>query len=195
MELQFDKPLSEAITCLLYLEYGNCAYRSTARCIRRLNNGHGADTLHAKVRAFISRRLSVRHSASFDNTLRDSYRKYRSTHGKRNALASHTSTTTILLLLFFRFLRLTASHPIYPDFPVPRVLVWEYNTIQLQGWTSTVCGEYCCLFDSTWTVGTRRVSLWASSMPPPLTGTSAYSYQSLDCCVRHVAGVRAALHL
>jgi hypothetical protein len=24
--------------------------------------------------------------------------------------------------------------------------VWEYNTTQLQGWTSTVCGEYCCLF-------------------------------------------------
>jgi hypothetical protein len=24
--------------------------------------------------------------------------------------------------------------------------VWDYNTVQLQGFTSTVCGHYCCLF-------------------------------------------------
>jgi len=24
--------------------------------------------------------------------------------------------------------------------------VWDYNTVQLQGLTSTVCGLYCCLF-------------------------------------------------
>jgi len=24
--------------------------------------------------------------------------------------------------------------------------VWEYNPIELQGFTSRVCGEYCCLF-------------------------------------------------
>jgi hypothetical protein len=24
--------------------------------------------------------------------------------------------------------------------------VWDYNRIQLQGPTSTVCGKYCCLF-------------------------------------------------
>jgi len=24
--------------------------------------------------------------------------------------------------------------------------VWVYNTVQLQGMTSTVCGQYCCLF-------------------------------------------------
>ena len=24
--------------------------------------------------------------------------------------------------------------------------VWDYNTVQLQGPTSTVCGKYCCLF-------------------------------------------------
>ena len=25
-------------------------------------------------------------------------------------------------------------------------IVWDYNTIQLQGPTSTVCGKYCCIF-------------------------------------------------
>jgi len=24
--------------------------------------------------------------------------------------------------------------------------VWDYNTVQLQGLTSTVCGQYCCMF-------------------------------------------------
>ena len=24
--------------------------------------------------------------------------------------------------------------------------VWDYNTVQLQGLTSTICGKYCCLF-------------------------------------------------
>ena len=74
--------------------------------------------------------------------------------------------------------------------------VWEYNTIQLQGWNSTVCGEYCCLFALYMDLGTRRGTLWASSMPPPLIDRSAaYLHQSLDRCVGHVAGVGAALHL
>ena len=25
-------------------------------------------------------------------------------------------------------------------------IVWDYNSVQLQGHTSTVCGKYCCLF-------------------------------------------------
>ena len=82
LDLRFEKPLSEAITCLLYLEYDNCVrIDQLALFPQTFNNGHGTDTLYATGRAFISRRLSVRHSASFYNTLRDSYRKYRSTHG------------------------------------------------------------------------------------------------------------------
>ena len=55
--------------------------------------------------------------------------------------------------------------------------VWEYNTMQLQGLTSTVCGEYCCLFALFIDLGTRRGSLCASLMPPPPTGRSAaYSH-------------------
>ena len=104
--------------------------------------------MYAKVRDFISRRVSVRHSAdaSFTNTINYSYRKYRFAHGQRKALVSHTSITTIILGLFFRFLRLTASHPKYPDFLAPRVLRLGIHTTLQQGWTSTVCGEYCCLF-------------------------------------------------
>jgi hypothetical protein len=37
-------------------------------------------------------------------------------------MVSHTSTTTILLSLFFLFLRLTSSNHLYLDFPAPRVL-------------------------------------------------------------------------
>jgi hypothetical protein len=32
------------------------------------------------------------------------------------------------------------------DFIRRNSVVWQYNTVQLQGPTSTVCGEYCCLF-------------------------------------------------
>jgi len=53
--------------------------------------------------------------------LRASY-KYSYTHGQGNTLASHTSTSTVLRGLYFRFLRLTASQPLYPDFLAPRVL-------------------------------------------------------------------------
>jgi hypothetical protein len=40
-------------------------------------------------------------------------------------------------------------HPHVPaihDFIRRNSVVWQYNTVQLQGPTSTVCGEYCCLF-------------------------------------------------
>ena len=33
VELQFDKPLSEAITCLLYLEYVNCVRLDQRRTV------------------------------------------------------------------------------------------------------------------------------------------------------------------
>ena len=114
-ELWFDKPLYEAITCLLYHEYENCFRIDQRRTT--------ADTHRAKGRAFIYRRVPVRHSASFDNTLRDSFHKYRSPRDQRNALPSHTSTTTILLGLCYRFLRLAACHPWYFKFLTTLVLL------------------------------------------------------------------------
>jgi len=33
------------------------------------------------------------------------------------------------------------------DFIRRHCTVWQYNRTQLQGLTTTVCGEYCCLFD------------------------------------------------
>ena len=35
LELQFDKPISEAITCLLYLEYENCVRIDKLRTVFR----------------------------------------------------------------------------------------------------------------------------------------------------------------
>jgi len=39
--------------------------------------------------------------------------------------------------------------PIIPNFHAflrRNFTVWDYNTLQLQGLFSTVCGQYCCLF-------------------------------------------------
>ena len=44
------------------------------------------------------------------------------------------------------------SYGIFPiiraiqNFWRPNCTVWNYNTVQLQRLTSTVCGQYCCLF-------------------------------------------------
>jgi len=44
------------------------------------------------------------------------------------------------------------SYGISPIIPAKQAFVkrnctvWVYNTVQLQGLTSTVCGQYCCLF-------------------------------------------------
>jgi len=40
-------------------------------------------------------------------------------------------------------------HPHIPsilDFIRRNSTVWQYNRTQLQGLTTTICGEYCCLF-------------------------------------------------
>ena len=78
LDLQFDKPLPEAATCLPYIEYDNCFRINQLGTVSvDFYSGHGANTLYAKGRTFISRHVSVRHSAaiSFSNTIRDSYRK------------------------------------------------------------------------------------------------------------------------
>jgi hypothetical protein len=37
--------------------------------------------------------------------------------------------------------------PAIHDFIRRNCTVWQYNNVQLQGPTSTICGEYCCLFE------------------------------------------------
>ena len=110
------------------------------------NNGHFVETLHSKGLAFISKRVSFRHFASFDNTLQDSYRKYRFTHSyRKHWLAIHLQLRSYSGY-FFDFYGLLPLNPSILNFLRRACSVWEYNLTQLQGWTSTVCGEYCCLF-------------------------------------------------
>ena len=49
--------------------------------------------------------------------------------------------------------------------------VWEYNPTLLLGWTSTVCGQYCCIFALYMHRG-YSPRQWASSIPEPLTARS-----------------------
>ena len=47
------------------------------------------------------------------------------------------------------FLDSYGRYPFIPsiqDFILRRCTLWQYNRAQLQGPTTTVCGEYCCLF-------------------------------------------------
>ena len=199
LELQCDKPHTKALVSTIPRIWQLCPDRSTAHFLSTFDNGHGADTLHAKGCAINSRRVSVRHSASFSNTLRDSCRKYRSAHGRRNAIASHTSTTAILFLLFLDSYGLPPLVPNILTFLRHACSVWEYNTTHLQGLTVQSAANTAVCSRSTWAAGTPLNSLLASSMPPLPTGRSAaYSHQNSDRYVRRVAGVRAVhllLHL
>ena len=57
LELQFDKAIADAITCLLYLEYDNCVRIDQLRTVSvAFINGHFTDTLYVKGRHFVSGR-------------------------------------------------------------------------------------------------------------------------------------------
>ena len=119
LEIQFDQPIPEAVTCLVYLEYNNGVRIEQLLTVSTdFNiNGHGTDYLYPKSRALFSRRVSVRHStASSRNEARISHHKYRSAYSQRNSVVSHPSRKAIVLRLFFRLLWLSASRPKYPDF-------------------------------------------------------------------------------
>ena len=123
-----------------------CVNISCALFPQTFKNGHDPNTLHVKGRAFVSRRLSFRHSASFDNTLRDSDRKHRSTHSSgTHWLAIHLQPRSYSGY-FFDSYGLPPLIPSIATFMRRACSVLEYNTTQLQGWTSTVCGKHCCLF-------------------------------------------------
>ena len=60
--------------------------------------------------------------------------------------AIHFHTPTASLAVIF-----SDSYGRYPHIPgildcIRHCTVWQYNKRQLQGPTTTVCGEYCCLF-------------------------------------------------
>jgi hypothetical protein len=146
LELQFDKALIDAITCLLHLDYDNCVrIINCAMFPSTFNNEHVADNLYANGHAFISKRVSVRHSAaaSFTKTIRISYRKYRFIQAK----GTHWPTLHLQPRSYSGYFvvsyGLHTLVPIILTFLRIAYSIWEYNTTQLQGLTRTVCGEYC----------------------------------------------------
>jgi len=68
----------------------------------------------------------------------------------------HTETGSHWLAIHFKPRSSIAyyfdSYGIFPIIPTIHAFlrrncnVWDYNTLQLQGLTCTVCGQYCCLF-------------------------------------------------
>jgi hypothetical protein len=83
LELRFDKPLPDAVMCLLYLEYDNSLRIDQLHSVSAdfLDNGRGSDSMHSEGRDFVPGRLSVRHStAAFCNSSGDSYLKFGTAH-------------------------------------------------------------------------------------------------------------------
>ena len=65
--------------------------------------------------------------------------------------------------------------------------VQEYNTVRLQGLTTTLCGQYCCLFPYTWTGVTRRsISSPPLTQPSQTTRSGAYSNLNSVHCTEFV---------
>ena len=74
--------------------------------------------------------------------------------------------------------------------------VWEYITTQLQGWTSTFCGQYCCLFVLYIHRGYSPRQFVGIFDPVTADRQISRLFASeLERCVRNVAGVGVALHL
>ena len=69
------------------------------------------------------------------------------------------------------------------DFLRRNCTVQEYNAIQLQGPTTTLCGQYCCLFVLRMDDGYSPKSLSRGSNPAPLTpGSPDYSNSNSVRC-------------
>ena len=60
------------------------------------------------------------------------------------------------IAFYFDYYGISPIIPAIKNFLRRNCTVWIYNTVQLQGLTSTVYGLYCCLSPCTWTVVTPR---------------------------------------
>jgi len=92
VEMKFAKPLPEAITCLLYLEFDNSVLINLARN----ENGHLVDTVH-----IAQCRLRLRSYATFNNENLHRHSQCRSPHKGMFTLASRALPTQIFVCLLF----------------------------------------------------------------------------------------------
>ena len=94
----------------------------------------------------VSRSISLRSPTTFNHAIRQHYCQYRYSHKEMFTLASNSFRTQVLQRLLFRLLRYLPIIPAIQNFLRRNFTLWNYNTVQPQGLTSTVCGQYCCLF-------------------------------------------------
>ena len=117
------------------------------RFSHNINNGHSADYVLSAACEVFSRRFPIRStSAAFDRAFWHPHRQHQSAHRDWFALVSHSFPITRPHLLIFRFLWIASLHSLYTIVQQRKCSVWDYNSVQLQGLTSSVCGKYCCLF-------------------------------------------------
>ena len=143
-----------------------------------LKNGHVPDTLHAKGMAYITRPVSVRHSASYHNTRNDTYRQYRSTYTtkKTHWLAIHLQPRSYSGY-FFDSIGLHLSTPLC-WFYAPRVLRLEIQDDRAASVDHKSLRQILLSLripHGPWKI---RGSLWASSMPPPVLWSCVFL-----CCM------------
>jgi len=150
IELKFAKALPEAVTCLLYLEYDNSVRIDLARnvstdliIIDTLQIQHALQNVNSFLGVYASDLLPlsiVQTGTIIVNTV------------------PHTEPGLHWQVIYFQNPHRTSNgyffdsygrYPFIPsirDFIRRHCTVWQYNRTQLQGPTTTICGEYCCLF-------------------------------------------------
>ena len=102
--------------------------------------------MYSAGREIVSRRISLRCPTTFHHAEYHRHHQCRYSHRKIFALAGRSFSTALPDLLMSRFLWIAPSIPAIQLFIRRNCSVWNYNSVRLQGPTSTVCGKYCCLY-------------------------------------------------
>ena len=193
LELKFSKPLPYSFTCLLYLEFDNSIpidfFRNVSNSI-----GHCADTVYPAKCKIVSRRISLVYPTKFNHAVWHRHYQCRSSHRERFTPASNPFRARGFQCLIFRLLWYLAPCSEHNAFLRRNCTFWVYNTVQLQGLTSTVCGHYCCLFalyivkcyNPKQLIGHLTLTQLNSKL-------KNYSYSNSESCGRNRAVVSAAI--
>ena len=111
------------------------------------NNGHSTVYVSSAVYEFVSRRLPV--ASSSPAFYRPFWHPHResdpNTEYGSHWLAIHFESKSHPSY-YFDFYGLPLYIPAIQSFTRRNCSLWDYNSVQLQGPTSTVCGKYCCFF-------------------------------------------------
>ena len=148
IELKFNKPLLEAITCLLYLEFANLFHIDFERTVT--TEFYEMDTAKLMcglrdVSSYLDVFLCDLLPQSITQTTTVTISAYPHTNGCSHWLAVHFRPKSSNAFYFdsYGIVPLVTS---IQAFIKRNCKYWEYNRRQLQGLTIDVCGKYCCLF-------------------------------------------------